>query len=176
VSSNSDDEAASPPKEEPMQPDHDSLVAAVAATSDAELASWVADPSSYILRPAPEIVLSHHHAYRVVVLDASIPLSFLVVSNAQDGLVVTTSNPKGLHAVLSAEGYGDSSAGLAYALVREESREQTLLTGPAPQVRHVGAQWQIDLLVKDAARGEELWELRLSDEESTITRTPQKSR
>ncbi|MBN2801241.1 MAG: hypothetical protein JXX28_19025 [Deltaproteobacteria bacterium] len=145
---------------------HAELSAAVALTGDPELASWVEDEDLYMLRDVPEIALAQGQLARVAVLDASIPLSFLVARLAEGGVVVTTGSPAGVFAVIREQ--RDVSGELIYRLFREESRRQELLG--VPQFHEAEGAWDVILHVRDAVRGVEDWHLQLSSTSCSVER------
>lgn len=147
---------------------HEQLTAAVAATGDLEYAAWVSDPDGYGLRAMAKLNLGAVEVAQVMV-DASIPLTFLVARLPGGEVVVTSGHAVGLAAVLAAAGTPPTPDHF-FALAREEVRPLELLDTPVFQVS--GGVAAISMLVRDVERGDALWKFHLSPESSSFQSTP----
>lgn len=141
-------------------PSHDEVVAAVAETGDAELVSWVEDPSTYVLSPVA-LDAERHEFFSLMPVTADHPIGVLLV-RGDDGVAVTSGRPGVVWRVLRAEpalsGPHDVVALLA------PSWDDVVYAGPGsePPVVADSDGWRYDLLVRRVGgRDPERWRVRL---------------
>ncbi len=156
-----------------MEPSHPVVQAALAG--DAELASWVATPADYILRPAlADTGLTAHSLWFVIPTGVPHPISVYVARNADGEAILTTGRPQAVWAVLAAEPTlpaGEALAALVHELLRDQSRGQELVAGSAA-VESDTLAWTLRFDVHDQERGRETWTVVLDAVGSRLTRSP----
>lgn len=148
-----------------MEPSHESLTAAVAAFGDPELASWVASPSSYILREAERPELAHHELWFVIPMHVRPPMSFYAArSTGGQEVLVTTGNAEAVDTIVRAESLTDDALmTVAFDLLRPQGRHLTLEGG---QVARTGGRIDLHLQVTDRVAGPRQWHVILDGENS----------
>jgi hypothetical protein len=141
-------------------PHHDEIVAAVAETGDAELASWVEQPGDYVVSPVA-LDAERHAFFSLTPVPADHPIGVLLVRGAE-GLAVASGRPEVVWRVLRSEptlrGPDDIVALLA------PSWDDVAYVGPgsAPPVVADGDGWRCDLLVRRVGgRDRERWQVQL---------------
>lgn len=149
-------------------PNHAQVRAAVERTQDLELAHWTESEDSYVLRPsdkAPELV--HHSLYLLVPLGTSQPMSVALVDGAS-GTWITSGHAQGTSEVLATEPQlsAQEVPALAFELLREHSRHQSLESGLAVQG---DAGWELTLEVLNEGSPEQ-WRLKPAGPFSTLER------
>jgi hypothetical protein len=149
-------------------PAHNEVVAAVAATGDPELASWVASPDSYVLVPVRLDEAEHHDFFELIPLAASHPIGVLLARQADAGtLVLTSGHPEAVWRVLRADPALAEPNLIVQLLAPSWDSTEYVGPGSEPPVATVHDGWRCDLRVRDRPEGDvERWRVILAESSS----------